>query len=70
MEGLFIWFYSNPNALPKGVSAIITDRTITEEFYPKNPTRVIKEEIEKCCYVPEIYLVSEFSEVYNTCLKW
>jgi len=67
MEGLFIWFYSKPSTLPKGVPAIITDRTITEEFYPKNPTRVIKEEIEKCCYVPMMYSISEFPEVYNTC---
>ena len=59
-----------PNALPKGVPAIITDTTITEEFYPKNPNRVMKEEMEKCCYAPEICSVSEFPEVYNTCLKW
>ena len=30
----------------------------------------LKEEIEKLCYAPEIYSVSEFPEVYNTCLKW
>ena len=34
MEVLFIWFYSNPNTLPKGVPATVMT-TITEEFYPK-----------------------------------
>ena len=38
-EELFIWFYSNPNALPKGVPATVMT-TITEEFYPKNPTKI------------------------------
>ena len=32
--------------------------------------KTLKEEIEKLCYAPEIYSVSEFPEVYNTCLKW
>ena len=39
MEELFIWFYSSPNALPKGVPATVMT-TITEEFYPKNPTKI------------------------------
>ena len=38
-EELFIWFYSNPNTLPKGVPATVMT-TITEEFYPKNPTKI------------------------------
>ena len=46
MEELFIWFYSSPNALAKGVPATVMT-TITEEFYPKNPTKIKRGEWTK-----------------------
>jgi len=74
MEELFIWFYSTPNALPKGVPATVMTNVLPDNYFCYQNALVIKkslkEEIEKLCYAPEIYPVSEFPEVYNTCLKW